>query len=89
MRRASKTRVSTWSYAGKFDEPAVEKLLARARELGFVTEYDTGRGYFVWFSGRGGRPMRQLRRQIMALRQPEVAFCSFQDMKNIKAALGQ
>lgn len=51
----------------EFDEPAMEKLLERAKAAGVIYEFDTGRGHIVWFSGWPGEPLRVLRDQVLAM----------------------
>lgn len=49
-----------------FDEDDAERLLRRAEKEGVigVGEWDTGRGHLVWFNGRPGAALRDLRRQL-------------------------
>lgn len=65
--RFSRARVVGYYFEGRFDETDMERLLRRACCSGIITEYDTGRGSVVWFNGRPGRRMRDLRRRVMLL----------------------
>ena len=60
------TRTVTYSYHGAFDEVAVERTLAAALAAGVVTQYDTGRGSFLWFNGAPGQALRELRNRLVA-----------------------
>jgi hypothetical protein len=64
----SKTRITGYAFTFDFDEPAMERLLAKAKERGTVTQYDTGRGHAVWFEGAPGRELREVRRQVERMR---------------------
>ncbi len=74
-RAPSKTRIVSYKYDGAFDEPAVDRLLDRARRDGVITECDCGSrsdlGTIVWFEGPPGPRMRMLREQIFALAPPD------------------
>lgn len=60
-------RIITYKYEGPFDELKMEKLLRKAKELGVVGEYDTGRGDVVWFEGRPGPALRSVRTDVLGL----------------------
>ena len=67
--RPSRSRVVSYEVeapsGASFDEAPVERLLARARDRGVVTAYDTGRGDVVWFQGPPGPDMRALRADVI------------------------
>lgn len=65
--RLDRSRVVTYEFEGEFSEPAAEKMLSKARDQGIVTAYDTGRGHFMWFTGRPGRRMRKLKGLLRSL----------------------
>lgn len=71
-RGASVVRVVTYRYdvPRGFTESLVEAELQRAHAQGVVTEFDTGRGRFVWFSGRPGLALREVRDRVVALLGP-------------------
>ena len=47
-----------------FDEPEAERVLKEAVEDGIVTNYDTGRGYIVWWNGFPGEDMRRIKKRL-------------------------
>jgi len=51
----------------EFMESEMEALLEKARQVGTLTQFDTGRGRIVWFEGTPGAAMRELRRQVVAM----------------------
>lgn len=55
-----------------FDERAMEKLLAGARDRGVVNEYDAGNGNLVWFTGKPGPQLRALKARVLAMLPPGV-----------------
>lgn len=63
----SVARSVTYAYEGEFSESAVEKILELAKESGVVTEYDSGRGSVVWFSGSPGPALRKVREEVRAV----------------------
>ncbi len=70
MRGAKQVQVSrsiTIQIDGEFLESEAERVLEKARAQGLIFEYDTGRGQLMWFSGRPGRPLRALTKQLRAL----------------------
>lgn len=75
--RPSKTRVVQYRFESTepygFKESHVAKILDTALLLGVITEFDTGRGHGVWFSGPPSRNLRKLRDTIKSIVQPKVA----------------
>jgi hypothetical protein len=63
----SRSRSVGYDYEGDFNETAMERVLERAQRTGVVTEYDTGRGHIVWFNGRPGKFLREVRTQVLAV----------------------
>jgi len=51
----------------EFKESEMEALLEKARKVGTITQFDTGRGRIVWFEGAPGAAMRELRRKVVAM----------------------
>jgi hypothetical protein len=49
------------------DSDEIEALLRRAKEGNVITQFDTGRGLCLWFSGAPGGELRKLRKAIKAL----------------------
>lgn len=63
----SSVRAVTYSFIGEFLEGDMEKILEPAKRSGIVTEYDSGRGQTVWFSGCPGAALREVRARVMAV----------------------
>lgn len=61
-RAPSKTRVVGYTIDARFDETAMERLLADAVKRGVVTQYDTGGGSFCWFNGPPGKELRAVKK---------------------------
>lgn len=49
---------------GHLDDYKAERMLDDARKRGIVTEYDAGRGSFMWFNGRPGKALRAFRKEL-------------------------
>jgi len=67
-RRHPRTRVVQYrleSPGGHSDCDEAEALLMRARADGLVSEFDTGRGSMLWFEGRPGADLRDLRQRVL------------------------
>ncbi len=60
-------RITGYTYIASFRESVIEKVLEKAKAAGVVTQYDTGRGELVWFNGRPGRALREVRNRVLAL----------------------
>lgn len=70
MGAKDKTRVVAYKFEGEIDDCAAEQLLANARAHGVVTQYDSGRGHFLWFNGHPGKALRAVRDAIRNLVKP-------------------
>lgn len=71
-RRPSVTRAVGYRYRGDIDVDRAMRLLAKARDQGVVTEFDSNKSCsrgmdVVWFNGPPGRALRDLRASIAAL----------------------
>ena len=71
-RRPSVTRAVGYRYLGDIDIERAMRLLAKARDQGVVTEFDSNKSGspgmdVVWFNGLPGRALRDLRASIAAL----------------------
>lgn len=71
-RGVSQVRVVTYRYVvpDGFEEGRVEAELQRAVDAGTVTQFDTGRGTFVWFNGHPGAKLRAVRDRIVTMLGP-------------------
>ena len=67
QRRAQVGRSITYELEGSFQEASAERLLAAAKTSGLVLEYDTGRGSLMWFQGKPGQELRDLKKKLQAL----------------------
>ena len=54
----AKTRVVGYQWIAEFDEPRLERLLEKALQEEVVSQYDTGRGHYVWVNGWPGSRLR-------------------------------
>ena len=71
-RRPQATRVVGYVFEGEIDVDRATKLLARARDMGVVTQFDSVKSMTrgmdgVWFNGPPGSLLRALRSQVAAL----------------------
>ena len=67
--KKAKTRVVgyQWIPERQLDETRLERVLGRALQEGVISQYDTGRGHFVWMNGWPGASLRALRDAVSKL----------------------
>ncbi len=65
-RRASRSRSIGYALVGPLDDARADTLLHAARDAGIISEFDSGRGDFLWFNGPPGARLRAFRARLLA-----------------------
>lgn len=67
VRKSQHSRSVRCELRGEFDERRAEVILLKAQVSGLVLQFDTGRGSVMWFTGKPGKPLRDLRSELYKL----------------------
>lgn len=62
----SAVRTVGYALTGPLNDALAERMLAQARAAGIVSQFDAGRGSFLWFNGWPGPALRAFRDRLAA-----------------------
>ena len=73
-RKPPGTRTIGYEIKGEYSEAEAEKILKKALATRIITEFDSGRGKFMWFEGPPSESLRKLRDELQRLADAGVVF---------------